>query len=162
MPKVHHVKKCRKDYPEKDIKKGDEYWWWKFNFGPTIRSKTKPRRSQLTRSGFLSQLYEIQDNSSRWDDITSTDDFEAIRDDLINELTELKEECECNLENMPQHLQESSQSGETLTERIDGLDSWISDLESVDLEIDEELDVEDRESRVEEIKQELEDCNQYL
>ena len=33
MPRVHFVKKARKDVPNSDIKKGEGYFWWKFNYG---------------------------------------------------------------------------------------------------------------------------------
>jgi len=32
MPRVHFVKKARRDYPDDDIKKDESYYWWKFRF----------------------------------------------------------------------------------------------------------------------------------
>ena len=35
MPRVHFVKKARKDYPSTGIQKGDSYYWWQFRYGGT-------------------------------------------------------------------------------------------------------------------------------
>ena len=148
--RVYHVKKARKARPEHNIKVGDSYYWWKFRFGGKRFSKEYPKRSQLTQSGFLQTLYSIQDDFE-----FDRDDLENSVQDLISEIDQLREECECNLENMPEHLQESSSSGELLQERIDALEMWVSDIESVDLDIDEDLSDEDREERIDEIIEEI-------
>lgn len=132
MPRVQTVKKARKDYPEYGIKKGETYYWWKFNFGPTMKSKTYPKPSQLTQSPFLQQLYDIQDRVNGLED---PDDLESI----ISDIESLKEECEENLSNMPEQLQENSDAGQTLQERIDALDEWISELQNIETPTDEEL-----------------------
>ena len=53
MPKVHHVK-AAKDYPEIGVQKGEMYYHWTFKNqrgpGTKVKSKTRPRASQLTRS----------------------------------------------------------------------------------------------------------------
>ena len=127
MPRVHHVRKARKSYSNDGIEKGDSYYWWQFAFGRKIRSKTKPVRSQLTQSGFLSNLYDLQDGlANRFTDIY------AIADDkqnLYDELEGMKQECEDSLENMPEGLRETSSSGELLQERIDALEEWLDELE---------------------------------
>lgn len=153
MPRVHTVKKARKNYPDSKIKKGDTYYWWKFRFGGKIKSKTYPRRSQLTQSGFLQTLYELQDNMS-----FDRENIEDDRDSLVGELESLRDECQDSLDNMPEHLQESSSSGELLQERIDALEEWISELENVDIDIDEDLAEKEKESRTDEIVEELEGC----
>ena len=142
MPRVHFVKKARKDNPA--CKAGESYFWWKFRFGGKQFSKTRPRRSQLTQSGFLSQLYEIEDALSgyAWDG-----DPEAFTQEMSSQLEDLKCECEDSLQNMPEHLQESSSSGELLQERIDGLDEMIQELEAIDTEIDSDLSEEKKEDR---------------
>lgn len=156
MPRVNFVKKERKANKEYGIKKGDSYYWWKFNFGPKIVSKTPPKRSQLTRSDFLSQLYDLEDSIGEFqadseDDIRSgIEEFTGMIDDLINE-------CQERLDNMPDHLRESSSSGQTLQERIDQLESWKSDLESVDTTVDDELEEKTVDKREEEKKQKIEE-----
>lgn len=163
MPRVHVVKKARKDYPSQGIKKGDQYYWWKFNFSKVIhKSKTRPQRSQLTRSDFLSSLYDLQDNWN-WE---ANEELESQRDDLVSQITELKEQCEESLQNMPEHLQESSDSGQTLQERIEALDQWISDLEGINCDwetlvpdnfsdLDEDEQEEEKQAAFEAIIEEL-------
>lgn len=154
---MHTVKKARKNYPKNGIGKGDSYYWWKFRFGPVIRSKTFPKRQQLTRSSFLLSLYNLED-----DTVFDRHDLEGSRDSFVPEIEQLKEECESSLENMPEQLQESSPAAETLRERIDGLESWVDDLEGVDCEIDEDLKGDEREERIQEIIDELESCSSGL
>lgn len=127
MPKVHFVKKSRKAYPGLPV--GSSYYWWKFRYQSKRRSATKPRRSQLTQSGFLSTLYEIEDNLP-----TDLDGIES----LIGELEGLQEECQDSLDNMPEHLQDTSWSGELLSDRISNLEEWSQSLQEL-LDNDKEL-----------------------
>lgn len=136
MTRANFVKAARKDYPEAGVKKGESYWWWKFNFSRYVhRSKVHPTRSQLTQSGFLQELYDIEDNLS-----FDGEDLESSVQELTERIQELADQCQESLDNMPDHLQESSETGMLLQERIDALEAWISDLEGVDLSVD---DVED-------------------
>jgi hypothetical protein len=138
MPKVTHVKHARKDYPDAGIKVGDEYYWWAFQFGPKVMSKTPPKRYQLTRSGFLSDLYQFQDEELPGINAETMVDLESIVEDMKNKLEEWKSNAEESLENMPEHFRESCEAGQNLQERIDNLDSWIGDLEGIDLDFDED------------------------
>lgn len=117
------------------IAAGESYWWWQFKNSPKSFSKTRPKNSQLTRSSYLSQLYDIQDRIS---EISCDDpmDLQSIVDDIKSDLESLKEECESSLENMPEGLRESS-SGQMLQERIDSLDNAISEFDGLDLDYDE-------------------------
>lgn len=133
MVRAKFIKSARKDYPSFGIKKGDGYYMWSFRFGPTYKSLIAPRRSQLTRSGFLSSLYDLEDEINAASGID-----EGQVEDWKSTLESMKEECESSLENMPDGLRESSSSGELLQERIDGLESWIADLENIDFDIDTE------------------------
>lgn len=146
MPRVHHVKKARKDHPQYGIKKGESYYWWKFRFGGKQVSKTHPKRSQLTQSSFLSQLWDIEDGiSERFVGLDSSEDIELAKEELLENIEELKDECQESLNNMPYHLQDTSDAGTTLQERIDGLDGWVDELNSID------MNNEDLESLIEEI-----------
>lgn len=130
MPRVHFVKKARKDVPNSDIKAGESYYWWKFRFGGKRVSRTRPKASQLTQSSFLSTLYDIQDLLASPPQDDSLPDF---RDDIVSQLEDLKGECEDSLSNMPDSLQYSP-TGELLQERIDALESAISELEGIELD----------------------------
>jgi len=149
MPRVNHVKKARKDYPNFGIKKGDSYYYWSFRFGPTIKSKNRPKPSQLTRSEFLSQIYEITECI---DDLTINDIGEEGAEDLISdfvsEIESLQDETQGKLDNMPYQLQDAD-VGQMLQERIENLDDMISSLESIDSDVDPELDEGDFDEEIE-------------
>lgn len=158
MPRVTSVKRARKGFTAGDgvkVKKGDPYYWWKFRFGGKHTSTTYPKRSQLTRSGFLSQLYGIQDSLGA---IEAGDGMESEVGDITTEIGDLRDECQGSLDNMPEHLQESSSSGELLQERVDAMDEWISELEGIDYSVDEELDEDEKQTRYEEILEEIQNC----
>ena len=139
MTRAIFVLKAQKDYPEHDIKKGDSYYWWKFRFGGKHYSKTPPKPSQLTQSGFKQSLYDIEE---RIRGVTVDDDLEAFIEDMKGELESLRDECQSSLDNMPEHLQESSSSGEMLTNRVESLDSMIDEFGSIDA-TDTDVDEDD-------------------
>ncbi len=135
MTHAHFVKAARKDYLDVGIKKGESYWWWKFNFSRTVyRSKTQPKRSQLTRSDFLSQIYEIED---RIQGMTTDADIEGEIEDIKSDLENLRDEQEEKRSNMPEQLQETG-SGEILQNRYDSLDEMIGELDGIAADVDEE------------------------
>jgi hypothetical protein len=148
MTRAHFVKKAQKAYPKEGIKKGDSYWWWAFAFGPKYKSKTQPTRSQLTQSAFFGTLYAIEDGMSKvFEKMTSSEDIQSAKEETIGEIENLKDETQSSLDNMPEQLQESSPN----QERIDGLENWLSDLESIDTDIDDDLTDEEKADRAEEI-----------
>lgn len=156
MPKVIKVEKARKDYLDQGIKKGESYYKWSFNFGPTMKSKEYPKRSQLTRSDFLGQLYDMEDTlEERFVGCTDEDTIQTELDSLKDDIQNLLDETQERLDNMPEQLQESSPAGETLRERIEALENWISDLDGVDCSIEGNLKEEDLSDRIEEIRQEI-------
>lgn len=124
MPRVTHVKKAQKDYPNYGIKKGDPYYWWKFRHGGKIMSKTRPRPSQLTQSNFLSQAYEIQEDLA---DFEWGDDLQEIRDRVET----LGEECQESMDNMPESLQYNSPTFELLEERQQACEDFLSHLDDL-------------------------------
>lgn len=136
MARVTFVKKARKSIPGTDIKKGDSYYWWKFRFGDRHVSKTPPRRSQLTQSSFYASLWDIEDDLAA---LTGGDELAADRDDIVNRLRELAEECENNRSNMPDHLQDSD-TGTMLEERAEACNNAADELEQLDLDITDKGD----------------------
>lgn len=127
MTTLHFVKKARKDNPV--VKAGQPYYWWKFAYGSKRYSEKRPPRSALTQSSFLSQLYDLEDSI----DVQGESDLEGHRDSIVERLEEMRDECQESFDNIPESLQEAP-SGELLQERIDGLESWGSDLENIDCE----------------------------
>ena len=124
--------------------KGKEYYVWKFRFGGEHVSMSYPSRSQLTQSGFLSQMYDLIDSE------VSGLEFDGIADqigEIQTKLEDLRDECQESLDNMPEALQEGSESGQLLTARIESLDDSINNLES--------LSPDDWESELTEMKDDL-------
>jgi len=136
MPKVNTVNKARKAYPEHGIKKGDTYYWWKFRFGGKVMSKSYPKASQLTQSEFLSTVYGIVEQLEMLD---GSDITESRLEDIIMDLETLRDETQDKFENMPEQLQDTSEAGNLLQERVEALENMIDALQSVDLDIDESV-----------------------
>ncbi len=71
------------------IAKGESYYWWAFKRGGKHFSKTAPKASQLTQSGYLSTLYDIQD---RLNEISADtpEDLQSEVEDIKSDLESLK------------------------------------------------------------------------
>lgn len=137
MPKVHLVKKARKEIPHAGVKVGDSYYWWKFRYGGKRISKTYPKPSQLTQSDFLISLYDIQERYGHLESCTSYQDLSDEVESIKAEIEELRDEQEEKRNNMPEHLQDVG-TGELLQERYDALDEWYNEIDGVDLDFDED------------------------
>jgi len=151
MPRVHKQKAQKNFYTKKGtkhdltckkcnkhIQKGEEYFKYQFRFGgPQIHCLAHPpTKRDLTRSGFAHAIFDIEDAI---EGITPDLDLESAVQDISEQVNTLMEETQDSLDNMPEHLQDSSDSGILLQERIDNLEAYISDLESVDTSIDEDM-----------------------
>lgn len=114
------------------ILKGESYYWWQFQNSPKQYSKTRPRASELTQSAYYSALYSIVEQIEDF----STDSAEELNDFVENiktELEDLRDTTQESYDNMPENLQYSA-TAELLQERVDSLESAISEIESIDLE----------------------------
>jgi len=149
--RAHFVKKARKDNINAGVKKGESYWWWQFAFSSKSYSKTQPTRQQLTRSAFWQSMYAIEDMIGN---VSIEDDFQGVIDDIKAEIEVLSDECQNSLDNMPEQLQQAP-SGEMLQNRIDELSSMVSDLENIDVEVDDDLKGDELENRKEEVTEEI-------
>jgi hypothetical protein len=153
MPRVHFVKKARKDVNDV-IKAGDSYYWWKFRYGGKRVSTTPPKPKDLTQSDFLISVYNIEEEIENFM-ASDKDSFDNQKEDILNQIEELKSETEDKLGNMPEQLQYAP-TGELLQERIDGLDEWYNELDSIDFEIDEdEIKEEVKEEGIEDVDSEV-------
>lgn len=132
MARAHFVAKARKDNPKAGIKKGDSYYWWQFKNSAKSYSKTAPRRSQLTRSGYLSAIYDLEDNVIA--NAVADDSLRDTIESLISDLETLRDEQQEKLDNMPDNLRENSMSGELLQERYDALDNAVSEYQDIDVD----------------------------
>lgn len=135
MPRVTFVKAARKDNPV--CKKGESYFWWKFRYGGKRYSLVRPRPSQLTQSAYYGSIRSL---SERVDDFycTEYEEFESLKDEVIDELQNIGQECQDGLDNMPESLQYSP-TGELLQERIDACENGQSEAEGIEeFEFEEE------------------------
>lgn len=143
MTRAHFVKKSQKEVHCDDgtvLPAGSSYWWWKFNFSSHKHcSKMQPKPQQLTQSEYDITVMDIQEALANLD----ANDLESGVQDICEQIENLRSECEDKLSNMPDQLQESSSAGQLLQERIDALESWQSDLEGVDLDVDEQEAADD-------------------
>lgn len=154
MARCNFVKKARKDRPQYGIKKGESYYWWQFRFGGVYVSKIQPRRSQLTQSDFLGQVYDLEDRLSDIDTSMDIEDIQGEIESIAEEIRNLGSECEDRRSNMPEQLQDSG-SGEILQNRVDSCEEWASNLDGIDFDIDEELKIAEKIDELEERKQEI-------
>jgi hypothetical protein len=130
------------------IAKGESYWWWQFQNSPKRYSKEKPRQSELTQSAYLSSLYQIMEEIEDFSP-NSAEEVQSFRDEIVSNIEELRDTTQDSLDNMPESLQYSP-TGELLQERIDSLESAISEFESLDLDFEEKEDSEIKEIIAEE------------
>ena len=130
MPKVHHVKKAQKARPAYGIEVGDSYYHWTFNYGRLHCSKTYPKQSQLTQAPCLGGMYSIQEDMAEAPSDAGLEDF---RNGITERVRGLGDECQTSLDNMPKQLQEGD-TGQLLRERIEAMEGWADELESIELE----------------------------
>lgn len=122
--------------------KGEYYYTWGMMMGGRgvqQRSRTEPRRSQLTNSDFLGQIYDLEDGFAPTD-ATSPEDLQDMRDDVAQQLRDLGQEQQDKFDNMPDGLQQGD-TGQLLEERAQSCEQIADELEQVDLDdFDEDLD----------------------
>ncbi len=138
MPRVTFVKKAQKDNPV--CKAGESYYWWKFRYGGKRYSLVPPRGSQLTQSAYYSSIRSLSEMIDDWRG--GSEDLDGLRDDVIQQLQDIGEECQESLDNIPDALQEAP-TGELLTERIETCEGMVNELESYDIESGPEEIAED-------------------
>lgn len=152
MPKVHYVAKARKADKKAGIKKGDSYYWWSKRPGGRgrgykVKSKTRPRASQLTSSEYLSTVFAANEA------VEDAGDDPAALIEALQEaescLDSLKDETEEKLSNVEEAFPNGCPVAEQLQERIDALEQLIGEIQDAinTIEaIDEDEDEEDRRS----------------
>lgn len=139
---------------------GESYYTWCFYGGQPQYSKERPKPSQLTQNWFKQELYSIQEKIEEFEP-EDVEDVATFVDDIRNDAESLRDECQEHLDNMPEQLQDSD-SGQTLQERIDNLDSVIGDIDNFDSEFESEIEKEDDESDDEFLERQSEEKQQWL
>lgn len=142
------------------INVGESYWTWCFYGGSPIYSKERPRPSQLTQNWFKQELYCIQEKIEDFEP-EDVEDVATFIDEIRDDAESLKDECQEHLDNMPEQLQDSD-SGQTLQERIDNLDSVIGDIDNFNSEFESEIEKEDDETDDEFLERQSEEKQQWL
>lgn len=156
MAKLNFVKKAQDSKePRKcircgtKIKPGDSYWWFANRIGrSSIRknycAKHRPRPSDMTTSDKLSQLYSAQEsvedeqnNRTDKDGVPiSFDDYKSAMADALrsaaDQARQVGGEYQESLDNMPEHLQESS----GISERVEACIDWADALEAAADEVE--------------------------
>lgn len=130
------------------IAKGESYYWWQFQKSPKQYSKTRPRASQLTQSGYLSALYEIVEQIEGYS-ADSVEEINSFAGCIKTQLEDLRDTTQESLDNIPENLS-NSPTAELLQERIDSLESAISEIEGIDFNHEEEDEEELRQTIIEE------------
>lgn len=128
MPRVHFVKKARKDNPA--VKAGESYYWWKFRYGGKRYSATPPKQSQLTQSAYFGALYDLTDQIDEWEG--EADDFESFKEEVAEALGELRDEQQEKIDNMASYNLEYSPTGEMIQERLDACEAAVDEIECID------------------------------
>lgn len=144
MPRVHYVKKARKD--NSAVKAGEPYFWWKFRHGGKHCSKTQPRPSQLTQSDKLSRAYAA---SERLDDLCE-DAINMDKDSIVNDINEVAEEVRTisdeyneSADNMECVFTGGNPTIDECREKADGLEGWADEIEQAASEVESLEDDED-------------------
>lgn len=136
MTRLHHVKRARRAYKSEGIKRGQEYWWWQFAYGPKTRSATKPPRSRYaTQSDYLGPLYDLEDGIGALDTAGELSDIAGELNSAADEVEELGSTCQSNRDNMPEHLQEVG-NGELLGNRVEFCETLSAALRDAASEIE--------------------------
>lgn len=123
MPRVHQVKKARKDNPV--CKRGESYYWWKFRNGGKHFSLTYPKQSQLTQSPYLSVIYECAD---QWSELDEPQNIEANQWDQAYVATWLGQIAD-SMEGIAEQLRELVDQYE---EGATNMEEYFSGVERVD------------------------------
>lgn len=138
MPRVHFVKKARKDNPV--CKAGESYYWWKFRYGGKRYSLTRPKASQLTQSEYFGRLHQLQEQIEETDTDGDWDATWSLVEEIKDQLQELADEQQEKADNLPENLRYAP-TGELLDERQQACEGAVSEIESID-EWDEDEPVE--------------------
>ena len=125
-PKARKEYKCSKC--GQTIKVGDTYLkGTPFRRSPVIRcTKCGLRSWELSSSDYVQGVGRVCDC---WEEDYGCGEDTA--QSIADELDTIKDNCQDSLDNMPEGLQEGD-TGQLIQERIDNLDSAISDLEAID------------------------------
>lgn len=159
MAKIENLV-ARKEYKcskcGKVIKKGDQYWKGiPFRRSPIIRClKCGIYRWECSSSDYVQSVGRVCDCWQKDYELG-----ESTAQEIAEELTNILDECQDRLDNMPEGLQEGD-TGQLLQERIDQLGDVINELEDIDYDTikEGELGDLDYDSLTDEAKEEMDEA----
>lgn len=137
--RVHHVKKARKSNKNLGIKKGQEYWWWKFRYGGKHISHTKPafeRAEQLTEHQGNMRDFENRKDKLENDWEGTLEEWNAEKEELEGAITEWLDELNSRKDNLPEQFQETHILNEQI-EEIENIENEVQSLSEPD-EVEED------------------------
>lgn len=171
MARIHHAKKSTRGqvikckHCQREIRPGENYKYYTRRFsriGKGVRynhCSACPVRPTDLSSSPMAELTEAQQTAqAAIDSASNGPELQSAIEDLKSVAEDIKQRAEDSLENMPEGLRENSDSGQQLQERIDALDSYISELDNIS--IDESLELRDAPEEEGEESEEIESSNQ--
>lgn len=161
MPRVYRKTKIRLGADRscgrcgRAIKPGDEYLQWSFRYGGTHYrcASHYPRQSELTQSK-LASVYAAQESvQDQMPELTDPDSIVAAVEDVGSAAQEVADEYREADEAF------GGQGATEAAERADELEAWAQDLESFQLDVDDEEDEDwDLEAAREQALAAIEEC----
>jgi len=162
MPRVNHVKKCRKDQGAcgrcgAPLPVGSAYRYWEFRYGGRhvrcMKAECNPRASELTQSK-LSEVYAAQEDGEQnihdWDGV-DIEDLKGYLSEAAERIREVGQEYQ-DAADAINETAEGSPIAEENEERASELESWAEELDG--WEPNEDWD---EESKREEARDSLDD-----
>lgn len=131
-----HTAKASKDYPKQGILKGQTYYWWQLFKQPKQMSLTRPKGSQLTGSGKISEAREaFEALEVAINEAKNPEDIIDALNECADAIQSVADEYRESKENMPESLQESP-TAQQCEENADSLESAKSEIEDAVTEIE--------------------------
>lgn len=131
MARLNFVKKARKADKRAGIKAGDAYYWWQFRYGPKHKSKTRPRRSQLTQSEYYGTIWEIEDELLEAARTRDPVEIASVAESLRDRVEELQNEIQDKMDSLEQAFPNGCPTSELLQERFDACEQAVQDLDTI-------------------------------
>jgi hypothetical protein len=127
---------------------GEKYYEWKFRYGGQYRqhaSHGSPKQSQLTQSKMSGVYAAVETAEDNIDQADCAADIAAALNDCASGVGDVRDEYQSGIDNMPEGLQQGSVAQES-QEKIDALQEFCDNLESVASEIESESEPEETEN----------------
>jgi hypothetical protein len=138
-----HTAIAAKDYPDHGISKGDRYWHWTPYRQKRRISKTPPRASQVESNDTKANLYAIDEGLR--DSLVAATTMEEVQtavQDAINNLDDVIDEFNEKADNIEDGFGHETSQSEELRGWAEEVESWKGDLDSHDLDPEDEDDLQ--------------------